>query len=83
MRPARGDVNEVAAIGVCRQLAVGARSGDGHHLRMRGGEMRRGDRGVAGGAVAAMAGLAGLRLFAWGDIASMWSSARGTAAEAN
>ena len=38
---------------------------------------------IAGGAVAAMAGLAGLRLFAWGDVASMWSSARGTAAEAN
>ena len=50
MRSARGDIDEIATIGVCRQLAVGARGGDGHHLRMRGGEMRRCDRFVAGGA---------------------------------
>ena len=50
MRSARGDIDEIAAIGVCCQLTVGARGGNGHHLRMGGWEMRRGDRFVAGGA---------------------------------
>ena len=49
MGSARGDIDKIAAIGVCRQLAVGARCGDGHDLRVRGGEMRSGDRFVAGG----------------------------------
>ena len=33
---------------------------------------------AGGGAVAAIAGLVGLRIFAWGDVVGMWRSARGT-----
>lgn len=33
---------------------------------------------AGGGAVAAIAGLVGLRMFAWGDVLGMWRSARGT-----
>ena len=48
MRSARGDIDKIAAISVCRQLAVGACGCDGHHLRVRGGEMWRGHGFVAG-----------------------------------
>ena len=49
MRAARGDINEVSTIGVGGQFAIGARGGNGHHLRVSGRKVRCGNGFIAGG----------------------------------